>query len=150
MFIETKNSKFSVSKQNSRSTFSTDLSLPASFCLGDGGRRNQRLRTLTDIGFYNADDDVDYTPVKPKKPEQHKYSVKAGVKIPQKDGSLLNAVTASTPDIHSGCNEPETLRITENAHQHPPHQASVNISTCDGGRLRSKLFSSWSERTEEF
>ncbi|GFO21760.1 hypothetical protein PoB_004826500 [Plakobranchus ocellatus] len=63
----------------------------------------------------NADDNVDYIPAKPKKPKQHRYWIQTGVKTPQKNGSLLNEVTASTPVIHSGCNEPETLRITDTA-----------------------------------
>ncbi|GFN75585.1 hypothetical protein PoB_000209100 [Plakobranchus ocellatus] len=59
--------------------------------------------------------DVEYTPPKPKKPKQHKYWVQLGVKTPQNDGNLLNEVTASTPVIHSGFNESETLLITDTA-----------------------------------
>ncbi|GFO22993.1 hypothetical protein PoB_004949800 [Plakobranchus ocellatus] len=73
-----------------------------------------RERNASILDTY-AKDDVEYTPPKPKKPKQHKYWVQPGVKTPQNYRNLLNEVTASTPVIHSGCNESETLRITDTA-----------------------------------
>ncbi|GFN87070.1 hypothetical protein PoB_001357600 [Plakobranchus ocellatus] len=68
-----------------------------------------------EISGSNAENDVDLTSAKPKKPKRHKYWVQPGVKTPQRDGSLFNELTVSTPVIHSGCNEPETLPITDTA-----------------------------------
>ncbi|GFN78778.1 hypothetical protein PoB_000528400 [Plakobranchus ocellatus] len=72
-------------------------------------RQSPSPKIIGHISDSDVDDDVDYTRRKPKKPKQHKYWVQNTTEGLES----VNEVTAFIPVMHSGCNEPETLQITD-------------------------------------